>query len=98
MKVLITGSAGFINGYLVEELLGAGHEVVGLDNFDTGKRNNLEQVRAFVSAAQWARFRFIQGDIADAVTCQAACAGVDFVLHQAALGSVPRASRLAGPL
>ena len=82
--------AGFIGSNLLEALLEWDQWVVGLDNFDTGKRANLEQVRAFVSPAQWARFRSIEGDIADAATCQAACAGADFVLHQAALGSVPR--------
>ena len=93
---LVTGVAGFIGSNLLEALLKLDQRVVGLDNFDTGKRANLEQVRVLVSPVQWARFRFIEGDIADAATCQAACAGVDFVLHQAALGSVPRS--IAEPL
>lgn len=93
---LITGAAGFIGSNLLDALLKLDQRVVSLDNFDTGKRANLEQVQVLVSPAQWARFRFIEGDIADAVTCQAACTGVDFVLHQAALGSVPRS--IAEPL
>ena len=63
--------------------------MVGLDNFSTGKRKNLEEVKALVTPAQWARFQFLEGDIGDLAACQRACAGVDFVLHQAALGSVP---------
>ena len=95
-KWLVTGVAGFIGSNLLETLLKQDQHVVGLDNFSAGKRDNLEQVRALVQAAQWARFRFIEGDIADAATCQAACAGVDYVLHHAALGSVPRS--IAEPL
>ncbi|HEY9174612.1 MAG TPA: SDR family oxidoreductase [Verrucomicrobiae bacterium] len=87
---LVTGVAGFIGSNLLETLLMLDQHVVGLDNFDTGKRSNLEQVRERVQPEQWARFRFIEGDIADPAVCQAACAGVDYVLHQAALGSVPR--------
>lgn len=86
----MTGVAGFIGSNLLETLLMLDQHVVGLDNFDTGKRSNLEQVRERVQPEQWARFRFIEGDIADPAVCQAACAGVDYVLHQAALGSVPR--------
>jgi len=93
---LVTGVAGFIGSNLLEALLRLDQRVVGLDNFDTGKRANLEQVRALIPPAQWARFRFVEGDIADAATCQAACAGVDLVLHEAALGSVPRS--IAEPL
>ena len=63
---------------------------MGLDSFATGRRANLEHVRARVRARAWARFRFLKGDIRDAATCRRACAGADFVLHQAALGSVPR--------
>jgi UDP-N-acetylglucosamine/UDP-N-acetylgalactosamine 4-epimerase len=69
---------------------------VGLDNFSTGKQANLEEVRALVSQAQWARFQFLEGDITDLATCERACAGMDFVLHQAALGSVPRS--IADPI
>ncbi len=87
---LVTGVAGFIGSNLLEALLKLDQQVVGLDNFSTGKKKNLEEVRALVSAAQWARFRFLEGDISDLAACQAACAGVDFVLHQAAVGSVPR--------
>lgn len=87
---LVTGAAGFIGCNLVEALLSLGQRVVGLDNFATGHRRNLDQVRASVGAEAWARFRFIEGDIRDPDTCRAACAGADYVLHQAALGSVPR--------
>jgi UDP-N-acetylglucosamine 4-epimerase len=86
---LVTGVAGFIGSNLLEALLKLNQPVVGLDNFATGKPKNLEEVRALVSPAQWARFRFLEGDLGDAAACQAACAGVDCVLHQAALGSVP---------
>ena len=87
---LVTGAAGFIGSNLVEALLRLGQRVVGLDNFATGHRHNLVQVRDAVGAAAYARFRFIEGDIRDLQACRAACAGVDYVLHQAALGSVPR--------
>jgi len=87
---LVTGCAGFIGSNLLEALLGMGQRVVGLDNFATGYRHNLEQVREKVGAARWANFRFIEGDIRKLETCRAACAGVDVVLHEAALGSVPR--------
>ncbi len=87
---LVTGVAGFIGSNLLEALLKLDQQVLGLDNFATGKRTNLEQVRALVGARAWARFRFIKGDIRDSAACRRACAGVDFVLHQAALGSVPR--------
>jgi UDP-N-acetylglucosamine 4-epimerase len=87
---LVTGAAGFIGSNLVEALLALEQGVVGLDNLSTGKLANLEEVRAGVSPSQWARFRFVQGDIAEPAACAQACAGVDFVLHQAALGSVPR--------
>ena len=86
---LVTGVAGFIGSNLLEALLKLDQRVVGLDNFSTGKRKNLEEVRALVPTAQWARFQFLEGDIGDLAACQRACAGVDFVLHQAALGSVP---------
>jgi UDP-N-acetylglucosamine 4-epimerase len=87
---LVTGAAGFIGSALVEGLLGLGQTVVGLDNFATGHRRNLDDVRAQAGDEAWERFRFIDGDIRDLDTCHGACRGVDFVLHQAALGSVPR--------
>jgi len=87
---LITGVAGFIGSNLLEALLKLDQNVVGLDNFATGHQKNLAQVQAAVSPVQWARFRFEHGDIRDPSTCHAACEGVDYVLHQAALGSVPR--------
>jgi UDP-N-acetylglucosamine 4-epimerase len=87
---LVTGSAGFIGSHLVETLLGLGQEVVSLDNFATGFRTNLEEVRRAVGEDAWRRHRFLEGDIVDRATCREACRGVDIVLHQAALGSVPR--------
>jgi UDP-N-acetylglucosamine 4-epimerase len=87
---LVTGCAGFIGSNLLEALLGMGQRVVGLDNFATGHRHNLDQVREKVGAATWADFRFIEGDIRSLETCREACRGVDVVLHEAALGSVPR--------
>lgn len=87
---LITGVAGFIGSNLLETLLSMDQTVVGLDNFATGHQRNLDEVQSLVSPGQWARFRFIEGDIRHPETCQQACAGVDYVLHQAALGSVPR--------
>jgi UDP-N-acetylglucosamine 4-epimerase len=90
---LVTGSAGFIGSHLVEVLLRAGQSVTSLDNFSTGHRANLEEVRRRVGDDAWARHRFIEGDIADPQVCAAACEGVELVLHQAALGSVPRSIR-----
>ncbi|TXF11028.1 SDR family oxidoreductase [Pelomicrobium methylotrophicum] len=87
---LVTGCAGFIGSHLVEVLLRYGQHVVGLDNFATGFRRNLDDVRQAVGEADWARFRFIEGDIRDLAACEHACRGIDVVLHQAALGSVPR--------
>ena len=87
---LVTGAAGFIGSNLVESLLGMGQRVVGLDNFSTGKRENLELVRQAVGDARWQKFRFVEGDIRSLDTCNAACASIDVVLHQAGLGSVPR--------
>lgn len=87
---LVTGSAGFIGSNLVETLLKHGQTVRGLDNFSTGHRKNLELVREAVPSAAWSEFTQIEGDIRDLSTCAAACAGVDRVLHEAALGSVPR--------
>jgi UDP-N-acetylglucosamine 4-epimerase len=87
---LVTGAAGFIGSHLVEHLLGHGQSVTGLDNFSTGKRENLEHVRHAVGAEAWSRMRFIQGDIRSLDSCREACDGAELVLHQAALGSVPR--------
>lgn len=87
---LITGVAGFIGSNLLETLLKLNQRVVGLDNFATGHQCNLEEVRTLVTPAQWARFSFINGDICNLTDCQKAVSGVDYVLHQAALGSVPR--------
>lgn len=87
---LVTGVAGFIGSNLLETLLKHDQRVVGLDNFATGHQKNLDEVQTLVSPAQWDRFTFINGDIRSASDCQRACAGVDYVLHQAALGSVPR--------
>jgi len=87
---LVTGLAGFIGSNLLETLLRLDQRVIGLDSFATGKRSNLEEVRTLVSAEQWGRFRFVEGDVADPEACRAACAGAEIVLHQAALGSVPR--------
>lgn len=87
---LVTGAAGFIGSNLVEALLKLDQRVTGLDNFATGHRHNLEQVKESVTEAAWEKFNFIEADIRDAAACQAACQGVDFVLHQAALGSVSR--------
>jgi UDP-N-acetylglucosamine 4-epimerase len=86
---LITGVAGFIGSNLLEELLALGQTVVGLDNFSTGHESNLNDVLASQPVAAQ-RFRFIRGDIRDLQLCREASRGVDYVLHQAALGSVPR--------
>jgi len=93
---LVTGVAGFIGSNLLESLLRLEQRVIGLDNFATGHRRNLEEVRTLVEPRQWERFSFIEGDIRDLDICKRACAGVDHVLHQAALGSVPRS--LADPV
>tara|TARA_R110000851_G_scaffold323249_2_gene489762 strand:- start:19778 stop:20800 length:1023 start_codon:yes stop_codon:yes gene_type:complete len=87
---LITGVAGFIGSNLLETLLKLDQTVVGLDNFATGYPHNLDEVRTLVSEEQWARFRFIEGDIRKLEVCREAVKGTDYVLHQAALGSVPR--------
>lgn len=89
-KWLVTGCAGFIGSNLLEALLKLEQEVVGLDNFSTGFQRNLDEVRELVSREQWARFKFIKGDIRDIKACREAVDGVGHVLHQAALGSVPR--------
>ncbi|MFH0785230.1 MAG: NAD-dependent epimerase/dehydratase family protein [Pseudomonadota bacterium] len=87
---LITGVAGFIGSNLLETLLTLEQRVIGLDNFATGFQHNLDEVQYSVTREQWQRFTFIEGDIRDLATCRRACQDVDFVLHQAALGSVPR--------
>jgi len=87
---LVTGAAGFIGSHLVEILLKLDQDVVGLDNFSTGSHDNLDQISALVDEARWRGFRFIEGDIRSLDTCRRACRGVEIVLHQAALGSVPR--------
>ena len=92
---LITGVAGFIGSHLLQTLLAQGQRVVGLDNFATGHWHNLSDVQTLVGNGAWANLRMIEGDICQPADCQAACQGVDYVLHQAALGSVPRS--LADP-
>ena len=87
---LVTGNAGFIGSNLTEFLLESNQKVVGLDNFSTGYRHNIDDVLSSVGEEKVENFTFIEGDIADIKTCQRACEGVDIVLHQAALGSVPR--------
>ena len=87
---LITGVAGFIGSNLLEELLLLDQTVIGLDNFSTGSKKNLEQVKASVSPESWNLFKFIEGDVCNFDDCKMACSNVDYVLHQAALGSVPR--------
>ena len=89
-KWLITGCAGFIGSNLLETLLNLDQIVIGLDNFATGHQHNLDEVKELIGAERWTRFTFIQGDIRDFAICQTAVEGVDYVLHQAALGSVPR--------
>lgn len=96
LRWLVTGSAGFIGSHLLETLLGLQQEVVSLDNFATGHWRNLEAVEMAVGEEAWNRHVFIEGDITDADVCRKACTNVDVVLHQAALGSVPRS--LVDPL
>ncbi len=93
---LVTGAAGFIGSHLLETLLKLDQRVIGLDNFSTGKRANLEQVRQAVGEGQWKNLRFMEGDIRELDTCRRACLSVNLVLHQAALGSVPRS--IADPI
>lgn len=92
---LVTGCAGFIGSHLVETLLRLGQTVVGLDNFATGYSRNLDEIRASVTPEEWSGFIFIEGDIRRPEDCRRASEGIDYVLHQAALGSVPRS--LADP-
>jgi UDP-N-acetylglucosamine/UDP-N-acetylgalactosamine 4-epimerase len=92
----VTGSAGFIGSHLIEALLDLGQDVVSLDNFSTGHRQNLDEVRTAVGESAWRNHRFLEADITDLAACRDACKGVDVVLHEAALGSVPRS--LADPL
>ena len=89
-KWLVTGVAGFIGSNLLEELLSCSQKVVGMDNFETGFEKNLEDVKTLVPKEKWKNFSLIKGDIRDIDTCFQVCDGVDYVLHQAALGSVPR--------
>lgn len=93
---LVTGVAGFIGSNLLEHLLKLNQTVIGLDNFATGHQYNLDEVQGLVTPEQWAGFTFIDGDIRNLEDCQKACMGVDYVLHQAALGSVPRS--IADPI
>lgn len=87
---LITGVAGFIGSNLLEALLQLNQRVIGIDNFSTGHQRNLDEVQSLVTPAHWQNFRFMQADICNLAECQIACTDVDYVLHQAALGSVPR--------
>jgi UDP-N-acetylglucosamine 4-epimerase len=93
---LVTGVAGFIGSNLLESLLKLNQQVVGMDNFITGFQRNLDEVQTLVTPEQWGNFQFMQADIRHLADCQSACNGVDHVLHQAALGSVPRS--LADPI
>ncbi len=96
LRWLVTGSAGFIGSHLLEALLRVGQHVVSLDNLSTGHRRNLDDVRAAVGQEAWRRHTFIEGDVVDLAACRAACEAADIVLHEAALGSVPRS--IANPL
>ena len=87
---LVTGAAGFIGSHLVEALLKLDQHVVGLDNFATAKSDNLDEVKDLVGPERWSLFRFIEGDLADLDTCKTSCSGITYVLHQGAIGSVPR--------
>lgn len=93
---LVTGVAGFIGSNLLETLLKLDQTVVGLDNFATGHQHNLDEVQSLVTPEQWANFKFYEGDIRNLEDCRKVCVGVDYVLHQAALGSVPRS--IADPI
>ncbi|MBF0272975.1 MAG: Vi polysaccharide biosynthesis UDP-N-acetylglucosaminuronic acid C-4 epimerase TviC [Magnetococcales bacterium] len=93
---LVTGVAGFIGSNLLQTLLQLNQSVVGLDNFSTGYQKNLDDVQSLLTAEQWSRFRLVRGDLRDEEACQQVCVGVDYVLHHAALGSVPRS--IADPI
>lgn len=93
---LVTGAAGFIGSNLVESLLTYNQTVIGLDNFSTGHKHNLEAIEKNITHDQWKNFTFHHGDICDYETCKKALKGVQYVLHQAALGSVPRS--IANPV
>lgn len=93
---LVTGVAGFIGSNLLETLLTTNQTVIGLDNFATGHQHNLDDVKTTLTHEQWQRFTFIEGDIQDIDTCRKACESATYVLHQAALGSVPRS--IADPI
>lgn len=93
---LVTGVAGFIGSNLLQTLLKLNQKVVGLDNFATGHQYNLDEVKSLVTAQQWENFTFHEGDIRNFADCQKACVAVDYVLHEAALGSVPRS--IADPI
>jgi UDP-N-acetylglucosamine 4-epimerase len=87
---LVTGVAGFIGSNLLEKLLKLNQFVVGIDNFSTGKKINLEDVKKQVQKNEWENFKLIEGDICDIEICKRASNGVNYILHQAALGSVPK--------
>ena len=89
-KWLITGVAGFIGSNLLESLLKLNQKVIGIDNLITGYQQNIEQVKSIVLPEQWENFTFVKGDIRDLETCRKGCRNIDYVLHQAAIGSVPR--------
>tara|TARA_B100000214_G_scaffold221530_1_gene161143 strand:- start:167 stop:1192 length:1026 start_codon:yes stop_codon:yes gene_type:complete len=87
---LITGVAGFIGSNILEKLLQLNQNVIGLDNLSTGYMHNLDEIKLYVSESQWSKFSFVNGDICHIDDCKNVTKGVDHVLHQAALGSVPR--------
>src|SRR5437588_8767011 len=87
---LITGVAGFIGSNLLEALLKLNQRVIGLDNFASATKRNLQEVRDQITKGQWNRFRFYEGDISEPRDCERAMRGAEIILHQAALGSVPR--------